>query len=502
MSQDKSGEQLGVQRQLEECRTLAIRLGWTIAGDLGNRGDGWFDDNDVSAMSGKTRPGFEQLLDAMKRGEIDGLICWHPDRLYRRLADLARLLDVSAGVEIRTVNGGEIDLSNSTGRMLATILGSVATQESEHKAERQRLAAQQLAGSGKPKWRRAFGYLPYTGAKEDDKGVREIDPTVQRLIKAAYRNVAYGDEEARNLSKIAREWNDAGVRGLNGQPWSPSTMSLFLRSPRNVGLREYRGEILRNNEGEPVKGTWPPLVKSKLWRAAQVVLNAPDRAPGPKSVQKHLLTGILQCGNTELSPTAKRRLGRDPDNNDPCGGHLSGNWVWQSGKKDAPKAYTLTYSCKRCRGVSVRAEHVQPLLMNLLVEWLARPDAVKMLRKKTFSSTEAAKIHDEEKTLLARLDAIGVERGLELLTGRQAKLATDIVQAKLDALTKRQLDQNQKRALDDLPLGKPQVADRIAALPPDRLRAVFDAVATITILPVGKGGHVFHRNRINVQWKD
>ena len=75
ISQDATGESLGVTRQLEDCLALADRLGWEVVTR--------FDDNDLSAYSGKTRPGFEAMLDAMKRSEFGALICWHPDRLYR-----------------------------------------------------------------------------------------------------------------------------------------------------------------------------------------------------------------------------------------------------------------------------------------------------------------------------------------------------------------------------------------------------------------------------------
>ncbi len=305
-------------------------------------------------------------------------------------------------------------------------------------------------------------------------------------MKAAYEAVAHGDDDARNITKIAEKWNAAGVTGLNGQPWSASTLSLFLRSPRNAALREYGGEILRTDDGEPVRGTWTPLVSEELWRAAQVVLNG--NAHAPKSIRKHLLTGVLRCGKTG-------------DDGTQCLGSMGGQWVRQAGNQDAPKAYTIAYTCKTCRGVTVRAEHVEPLLMGLLVRRLSRPDAVKLLRKKESTSAEAEKLHDEEKALLARLDAIGVERGLELLTGRQAKLATDVVQAKLDAIGKRQQDQNQKRALDGIPLGTAEVGEKVQALSPDRLRAVLNALVAVTVLPVGKGGHAFNRERIAVVWK-
>jgi hypothetical protein len=54
------------------------------------------------------------------------------------------------------------------------------------------------------------------------------------------------------------------VRGVNGEPWSASTLSLFLCSRRNAGLRSHNGEIVLGEDGQPVKGTWPPLVDAEL----------------------------------------------------------------------------------------------------------------------------------------------------------------------------------------------------------------------------------------------
>jgi site-specific DNA recombinase len=69
ISADQTGERLGVTRQLDDCMALADRLGWPVVAR--------FDDNDISAFNGKRRPGFEALLDAMKQGQVDALICWH-----------------------------------------------------------------------------------------------------------------------------------------------------------------------------------------------------------------------------------------------------------------------------------------------------------------------------------------------------------------------------------------------------------------------------------------
>jgi hypothetical protein len=46
------------------------------------------------------------------------------------------------------------------------------------------------------------------------------------------------------------------------------------------------------------------------------------------------------------------------------------------------------------------------------------------------------------------------------------------------------------------------VAAKIEALSPDRLRAMFDVLATITVAPVGKGGNAFDPDRVDLVRKD
>ena len=153
ISQDATGQKAGVTRQLKDSRALAKRLKWKVVDT--------YDDNDTSAYDGSVRKGFERLLADINSGRIDAIVCWHPDRLYRRIKDLQRLVDLAdRGVTIASVNGGELDLSNATGKMLARILGSVAEQESEHKGERRVAANKDRATNGA--WRadgpRVFGY--------------------------------------------------------------------------------------------------------------------------------------------------------------------------------------------------------------------------------------------------------------------------------------------------------------------------------------------------------
>jgi hypothetical protein len=98
ISQDVTGQRAGSTRQLEDCEALADRFGWEVT----HR----YDDNDQSAYSDGTRPGFEAMLKAMADSEFGAVICWHPDRLFRSTKDLERLIGIANDrqVQLRTVN--------------------------------------------------------------------------------------------------------------------------------------------------------------------------------------------------------------------------------------------------------------------------------------------------------------------------------------------------------------------------------------------------------------
>jgi site-specific DNA recombinase len=53
ISSDQDGTALGVARQVQDCRGLAKSLGWVVAEE--------YVDNDLSAFSGKRRPGYEAI---------------------------------------------------------------------------------------------------------------------------------------------------------------------------------------------------------------------------------------------------------------------------------------------------------------------------------------------------------------------------------------------------------------------------------------------------------
>ena len=245
ISSDPKDKREGVDRQREDTAILCEVKGWQVAG--------YYVDNDRSASNGGHRPEWERLLADIEAGRIDAVAAWDQDRVNRAMDDFQRYknLFVRRGIKLATSNNGDIDLSTPSGVLTATIKTAVSEHEISMMKIRMRRAAKQKAQRGLPKWKRAFGYLGDT---------YQLDPHTAPLVKQVYAHVLAGG----SITDGARILNAQNAFGLSGKPWTASTLSLFLRKARNAGLREHNDEIVRDEDGNPVKGTWPALVDEAL----------------------------------------------------------------------------------------------------------------------------------------------------------------------------------------------------------------------------------------------
>jgi site-specific DNA recombinase len=253
ISQDRIGAGLGVERQEEDCRELARRLDWDIVAV--------HVDNDLSAYSGKPRPGYRALLDDIATGRVNAVLAWHIDRLHRSPTELESYISACepAAVPTHTVRAGLLDLSTATGRMTARITGAVARAESEQKGERVARQKQQAQADGK--WlggRRPFGFEP------DGVTIRPAEATA---IRNATRDILAGH----SLRSVVRAWNDTGITTSTGTTWDPSKFRQMMLRPRNAGMT---GNRRRETLGT---ATWPAIVEPETWQALVALLTDETR---------------------------------------------------------------------------------------------------------------------------------------------------------------------------------------------------------------------------------
>ncbi|HBS25226.1 recombinase family protein [Thalassospira sp.] len=152
-----------VENQLRQLNEVADRMGWSIVAV-------WTDEG-VSGSKGRDqRPGFDQMITAINRREVDLVAAWSVDRLGRSLQDLIGFLaDLQAkGCDLYLHQQG-IDTSTPSGRMLFQMLSVFAEFEREMIRERV------VAG------------LERTKSKGTRLGRPKLDYSVRRKIEIAMR---------------------------------------------------------------------------------------------------------------------------------------------------------------------------------------------------------------------------------------------------------------------------------------------------------------------------
>ena len=194
---------MGVERQERLCRKAAKARGWRVAQVL--------KDNDLSASTGRRRPGYEQLKAGIADGSVQAVVVFDLDRLHRRPIELEEFMPLAEahGVALATVSG-DVDLSSPEGVFMARTMGNVAAIEVAKMTKRLRAKHAELAEQGQPVGLGAahpFGY---------QRGGLEIDEAEAALLRQAAADVLAGIP----LAAIARRWNEGGVLlcGFRGRP--------------------------------------------------------------------------------------------------------------------------------------------------------------------------------------------------------------------------------------------------------------------------------------------
>ena len=130
------------ENQVRELMAWATRCGHTVVHT--------FRDNGISGAKGRDkRPGFDQLLRAIARREIELVAVWSTDRLARSMPHLIELLMTlrETGVGLY-INSQGIDTSTASGRALLQVMGVFAELEREMAIARIKSGMRRAAADG------------------------------------------------------------------------------------------------------------------------------------------------------------------------------------------------------------------------------------------------------------------------------------------------------------------------------------------------------------------
>ena len=462
ISEDKSGEAVGVDRQLGDGEKLARGNGWDVVASLS--------DNDISALKGRHRPGYSELMRLAAEQKIDRIICWQMSRLWRNRRERAEAIETlaKARVSVTVVKGQDLELETAYGRGIAGLLGEFDTWESEVKSERVTAAAADRAAKGNP-----AGGLGYGWTKV---GVHTyvVDDEQAEVVRDITRRLTAGE----SLRAVTEDLNVRGIPAPNSASWGKTSVKKLALRESNAGLRVH-------HRGRPTErlydGTWPALVAREEWERVTARLTVPERRtnatvarPGART---HLLTwGIGECGV--------------------CGGRLRA--ATKQGKYGKPM---VLYVCDDKGCVGRNEAKVDDLVEKTAVLQLSRPDWLGWLAGDEDESRRLSKA-------IAKLQTQVDDAADRFADGKWTATQVDRVNERL--LPKiEELRAQQRRTLSTLDMSVlgdmigPKASEAWAKLGDDvtRKRAVLEAMGTrVVVNKTSRRGPVFNPDDVDVEF--
>ena len=366
-------DQLGVLRALATQRGLNV-----VAEHTESR----------SAKAPGGRPVFTELIESVRAGDIDGILCWHVNRLFRNPVDFGTVSWLLQTGDLREILTPQQAYRTGDNVLLLSVESGMANQfviDLRNVVER---AMTSKVERGIPPQLAPEGYLNNIHRRTIEK-----DPDRFDLIRKAWDVMLTGAYSVPQvLNVLNNEWGYRTFqrRTRGGRPLS-RTAGYYLFS--NLF---YTGQFLR--EGMVHQGSYPPMISLAEYEKVQDILARQGRAQPKRRVFAY--TGLIRCGRCGCMVTAEVKKGH------------------------------VYYHCTNSRGVctkrGVREEELDRQILRELRSVHLHPDIETLLLATIdrFESAPMLELHAQYKQVSSRLAACEQELG-ELVLMRARRLIDD-----------------------------------------------------------------------------
>jgi DNA invertase Pin-like site-specific DNA recombinase len=491
-SKDKDDKRVSVDRQVERCRALAEDL-------FPDQSVMTFVDNDKSgADPDVVRPGYNEMLAFIRRGEISAVVVHEQSRLTRIpevWSELVVALTKAGIAKIHTVQQGAVSVDPGN-RLVGSIMALIDAEEVERAKARQRAAKEQLRAEGRPGGWAPYGYRTTVGDDGRPAWVIEADEA------EAIRRISDIVCDGHSLSSVVAQLNAGTLSAPRrlGRPWSQGGLRNILVRPSVAGLRSRtvreKGRAAYHEVVGPAR--WEPIITEERWRQTLDALGAltvtgsdgrshmVNRSHPHRPTRWLLSTGMARCGQ--------------------CGGQMTVTLTATKSRSTSDYIKYRKYRCNRFMGGCGKcgigpAETFETWIHDQLVEYLAaNPKLVATLarvdpeRERLEEGRRRARRSIDEALVLKREDEIDIVAFRELHSAAKARLAK--FQAAIDALPVTDTEIPDADAIrnrwEELPLARKQ-------------KALIHYIEAITVgPPVGNPRNPAERiaRRVTITWRN
>lgn len=442
-----------IDSQTEAIRAFAEQQGIEVCDD-------WtFEDAGVSGAT-LVRPALDRLRDLIAQVPVEVVVVYGPDRLARRYAYQALLIEefARAGTEVRFVKAPATDTPED--RLLVQFQGMIAEYERAQIAERTRRGKlhRARAGSVNVLGGAPFGYR-YVKKCDDADARYEIVEHQAVVVRDVFARYVDGDD---SIAGLCRWLESEQIPTSTGKHrWDRSTVWAMLRNPAYVGRAAF-GKTAVSHDTRPAatrptrlagktRATnpvtverdpdhWieipvPALIDETTFERAARRLDDNKRFAARNSTTPALLKGLIACRTCSYAyyrtstTTSKHKIVYYR-----CIG--SDGWRHDSGKV--------------CDSRPIRADQLEPAVWDHVTALLADPDLIRTELGRRLTQLRATNPATAQRTRLDRDLARTTTAIARLVEAYQEQLLElDELRARMPELRKRETTiANQLDALD------------------------------------------------------
>ena len=319
-----------IEDQIAELRAFAKTEGLNVVEEF------------VEKQSAKIpdRPIFNEMLNRIERGEANGILAWHADRLARNSVDGGRIIYLLDTGKLASLKFPTLWFENTPqGKFMLSIAFGQSKYYVDSLAENTKRGLRQKVKRGEYPGVAPIGYINDVRTKSI-----VVDRKKAPIIRRAFELYA---KNSSRLEDISNSLAQNGIYSSGGKRINRDRISFILSNPFYYGHFRYAGEIH--------EGKHQPVVSKKIFDKVQEILKERGRPHHKPKNEPQAFCGLMRCGECGMGITAEKQKG-----------HIY---------------YRCTKKRGNCSQPYVREEKLNRQLSQLLQKFSLRPDWAAGLRE-------------------------------------------------------------------------------------------------------------------------
>jgi len=239
------------------------------------------------------RPVFNDMLGQIEKGNAEGILAWHPDRLARNSIDGGKIIYLIDTGKIQELKFSTFWFENTPqGKFMLQIAFGQSKYYVDNLSENVKRGLRQKLRRGEWPGLAPIGYL-------NDLRTHALikDPERFGLVKKLFELYATGEHSLKDLQKLSVSF---GLLTRRGRPLSVAVIQRILENPIYYGAFIYGGELHQ--------GKHRAVISKKLFDKVQGVMKEKSR-PKKRGEKFYAFRGLLKCAECGCSITSQTQKG-------------------------------------------------------------------------------------------------------------------------------------------------------------------------------------------------